>query len=145
MLNMKIQLVTSIIMLIIHIYLIIVFEPVPLLLQITFIVGCMTSILNHALGGTKAKMIDRIMMFFGFFIDLYYIQTLPFKNKILVVSILISSVMFYFIAKLMNMYVIQKDVNMLVSNFYHIVAHITITITHYFLLASLSGNIVQSN
>jgi uncharacterized membrane protein len=105
-----------------------------------------TSIINHGTKSEFMKYTDRLTMFLGFFIDLYFIRQIYINTKnnkaiIIILILLISTVSLYFLSKLIknNINDIDKTVDKLfVGNFLHYCAHIFISITHIFIIKEYS-------
>ena len=76
-----------------------------------YIVGLVTSVLNHGCNSRALQIIDRSVMGMGFFVSLYYM------NNVLELQLLCLSVHCYFISKWTK------------QTYFHVISHILKTIT----------------
>ena len=102
-----------------------------------------TSIINHGTKSEFMKYMDRLTMFLGFFIDLYFIRQIYINTKsnkaiVVILILLILSVSLYFLSKLIKNNKLDSD-KLFVGNFLHSCAHICISITHIFILKEYSS------
>lgn len=102
----------------IHIALLILYDTYYLLL-VNICFGIITSILCHSTTITLLKWLDRITMFFGIILNYFIIQYKPISIIYLCNLLLLSSIILYFLNKIVNYYSIL-----------HICSHITLTILH---------------
>lgn len=125
----RILYISSCIMFIFHLIIIYIFNP-SIILQLLYIIGCITSILNHGSTNIYAKYTDRIVMVIGCLIDIYFNLKLPSKKKYIVFIYIAMSVLFYFSAKYFE--IVE----------FHYSAHIFISIAHLIMLSNLDKKIV---
>jgi hypothetical protein len=142
---------TSWIMCLLHYYAVQIYGG-PEVLQLCYISGIMTSVWNHGTVSDVAVWSDRMMMLCGFLIDLYFMSTLPFNQGILVFSASLLAVMFYFIAKAIQLNFCLPRVSFggffgrynhnrsysPISCFSHCLAHLSVTVSHTWMLYFLS-------
>ncbi len=134
---------SSIIMAIAHYVGLFIYNPYEPILAITYIIGSITSILNHyfnknILESDGFMHLDRLVMIIGFFIDLYFIRMIYKSSKNrqiakLIVILLIVCIIIYFLSKRYTSYMKYT-----MHQFIHILA----TITHLLMLKEL--NIINS-
>ena len=99
----------------------------PLILELTLILGVITSIYNHGTTSAFAKWLDRVAITLASITDLIYIFFLP-ESLVLIVILLFSVTIFlYFAAK----WDIKRGGN---GNIYHLWSHILATILHSVIL-----------
>lgn len=105
-------------------------HPRDIILITTMMLGCSTTILNHAITSDFIKSLDRGMMIIGFICDLHLILTIcnPTQYSICILT-LFSSVISYFTAKHMN------------NVIFHINAHLLLTLTHIILMCASTRSI----
>ncbi len=137
---------SSIIMSIAHYVGLFIYNPYEPILVITYIIGSLTSILNHyfnknILESDGFMHLDRIFMIIGFFIDLYFIRIIYLTSKNrqivkLIVILLIVSILIYFLSKK------YRDSISYIGYTMHQFIHILVTITHLLMLKEL--NIINS-
>ena len=148
---------SSIIMSYSHILSLFLYNPYNPLMIFLYVLGMFTSIINHGTKSEIMKYIDRLTMFFGFFIDLYFIRQIYINTKsnkaiIVILILLISSTTLYFLSKLVKSNikhtddinhidenVDEKTEKLFVGNFLHSCAHICISITHIFIIKEYSS------
>jgi hypothetical protein len=137
---------SSIIMSIAHYVGLFTYNPHEPILVITYIVGSLTSIINHYFNKKEIihegfMHLDRIIMILGFFIDLYFIRIIYLTSKNrqivkLILILLIVCVIIYFIIK------IYENNSCSYNNYsrysMHQFIHILITITHLLMLKELN-------
>ena len=133
---------SSIIMAIAHYVGLFMYNPHEPILVITYIIGSLTSILNHYFN--KEELIhygfmhlDRVFMIIGFFIDLYFIRVIYLTSKNrqiakLIVILLILCIIIYFISKKYKNTFSYSGYTM------HQFIHILVTITHLLMLKELN-------
>ena len=133
---------SAIIMSVAHYVGLFIYNPYEPILVITYIVGSLTSILNHYFNKHEIihegfMHLDRVVMILGFFIDLYFIRVIYLTSKNrqiakLIVILLIVSIIIYFLSKNYKIYGSYMGYTM------HQFIHILVTITHLFMLQELN-------
>ena len=116
------------------------YNPKNNLLIYCILFGLITSILNHGLSHYIFKYLDRGMMFFAFFINIYFTTKLYSKKKDRyhienIYLLIIFAVIMFFITK-----VILKSGKQFTNYIPHIIAHITITIANILLFKESNKN-----
>ncbi len=134
---------SSVIMSIAHYVGLFIYNPHEPILVITYIIGSLTSIINHyfnknILANDGFMHLDRVVMIIGFFIDLYFIRKIYLTSKNrqiakLIVILLIVSIIIYFLSKQYDRYMAYTM---------HQFIHILVTLTHLLMLKEL--NIINS-
>lgn len=119
---------TSYLMLLVHAVAVCVFGQAPVALQISYIVGPLTGMWNHATTSEYAKWTDRSVMLVGLCIDLAYLQT-----RVLSWVCLIGALVLYGGAKCLH-----YDLFFLFgpSIMLHALSHGSVTAAHVLLLYS---------
>jgi len=110
-----------------HILSIIYFGGKPLMNGV-YVCGVGTSIWNHGVTNDLVKRIDRIVIFFGIFVDTYYIMTSPVVMATVTFNILTTTILSYLRAKLTKG--VHSD-----GNPYHLTSHVLATCLHVILLS----------
>jgi hypothetical protein len=131
---------SSIIMAIAHYVGLFIYNPHEPILVITYIIGSLTSIINHyfnknILASDGFMHLDRVFMIIGFFIDLYFIRIIYLSSKNrqiskLIVILLIACILIYFLSKY------QKNKNYMKYTMHQFI-HILVTIIHLLMLKEL--------
>jgi hypothetical protein len=108
--------------------------PTFLLLSITLAFGIVTSIWNHGVSDENAKWVDRIVITFGVFVDLYYIVFVIQHHPLftLTLSLLGVAVMTFVSAKVLSS-IDKEDVGV----YNHLIAHCFATLCHCVLIVVL--------
>jgi predicted membrane protein len=114
-------------------------------LTVTMACGCVTSVWNHGVTSSIAKAVDRLMMWIGFFSNLYTISRVHDNMRRYACLItLLAAVLLYVVAKsciaLSRRHQKQEESNRL-SDLPHILAHFSLTITHILLMESQLGSL----
>ena len=143
---------SSIIMSIAHYVGLFIYNPYEPILVITYIIGSLTSILNHyfnknILASDGFMHLDRIAMIIGFFIDLYFVRIIYLTSKNrqiskLIVILLITCILIYFLSKYQKYRNINIDKVNYIGYTMHQFIHILVTIIHLLMLKEL--NIINS-
>ncbi len=122
--------ISSIAITAIHVFAHAFYRTDNILLTITIICGCCTSIWNHGSTSLSAKIIDRVAMYIGFASNMYTIHGLDDAlTRYRCILTLISSASMYFISKIMLKLGYQY-----VSNAMHSISHILLTYVHIVLI-----------
>jgi len=116
------------------------YNPKNDLLIYCILFGLITSILNHGLSHSIFKYLDRFMMFFAFFINIYFTTKiyLKKKNKYHIENIyllIILAVILFFVTKF-----ILKSGKILINYVPHLLAHILITMANILLIREYDSN-----
>jgi hypothetical protein len=133
---------SSIIMAIAHYTGLFIFNPYEPILVFTYIVGSITSILNHYFNKNEITHegfmhLDRVFMVIGFFVDLYFIRIiyLTSKNrqiaKLIVILLIVCTLIYFFSLQ-------YKDNANYIGYTMHQFIHIVVTITHLLMLKELN-------
>lgn len=135
--------ITSLGMIISHFIALYLFKG-PLILQWSYISGPSTSIWNHGLISSFALWSDRIMMTAGCLIDLYFMETLPWGNKIIVLVTTSAAIICFFIAKVMSGFEIPSKLLRFseiqwIPSLFHASSHVFISISHYCMLSFIQS------
>ncbi len=138
---------SSIIMAIAHYIGLFMYNPYEPILVFLYIIGSVTSILNHYFN--KKELIhegfmhlDRVFMIIGFFIDLYFIRVIyvTSKNrqvaKLIVILLIVCVIIYFFSTNLKKTIISYTGYTM------HQFIHMLVTITHLLMLKEL--NIINS-
>jgi uncharacterized membrane protein len=123
---------SSILFGLIHIALIAFLKVNPWLIAL-YIIGILTSILNHAYTSNTIKWFDRSWMALGTIINIILLFILPFWYKIVCLILLISYVSLFFAAK----YIINKTKEKRYGNIPHIICHFGATLCHSLMMLGL--------
>ena len=123
-----------------HILSFLLYNPFNPLLTFIYILGIYTSIINHGTQNTLMKYMDRVTMFFGFFIDLYFIREIYLNTRksqnnkifIIIIILLIFSTSLFFLSKFVKN--TDTDNNYFIGNCLHASAHIFISLTHVYII-----------
>ena len=104
---------------------------VPLFYRFYIWMGVLSSALNHGLTNSYLKLLDRALMFFYSFQDMYYILLISneyFYIKLACLTLLLSAVGCFFLSKL----IIKDDYHKKkeVGNKFHLSAHFFLTLAH---------------
>lgn len=95
----------------------------PILLQYVYVIGSFTSIWNHSTTCASAQWTDRVAMFVGLCVDLWYIAHLAVIAEAIVVGVLIGcSLVSYGCGKRMG------------SILLHVYSHMFVCLSHFSLL-----------
>ena len=118
------------------------YNPHEPILAISYIVGSITSILNHYFNehiimNEGFMHLDRVFMIIGLFIDLYFIRIIYLTSKNrqiskLIIILLIVCIIIYFIS------MTNKDDYTYSGYIMHQFIHIVVTITHLLMLRELN-------
>jgi hypothetical protein len=122
---------------------ILLYNPYSPLLVTTYIVGSITSILNHYFNKEEVlhegfMHLDRIVMIIGFFIDLYFIRIIYLTSKnrqvaklILILLLVVTSIYFY------SLYYKGSLIKHVGYNMHQFI-HICVTLVHLVMLKELN-------
>ena len=133
---------SAIIMSIAHYIGILAYNPYSPLLVTTYIVGSITSILNHYFNKHEIihegfMHLDRIVMIIGFFVDLYFIRLIYLTSKNRQVVKLILILLFVTICIYFNSLYHKENIRHMGYRMHQLI-HIIVTLVHLIMLKELN-------
>ena len=119
--------ITSFIMTVPHFFAVCLYGG-PAVLQVLYLIGPCTSVLNHGTTSPWTLWLDRIVMTVGCLIDIWFARQLPLQESVTVMAFTVLAVVFYACAKFSVYYYVSY------SLVFHVASHACVSISHVAML-----------